>query len=110
MMFRTGGFLGSAVIAFGFLLLATAGLADSPEPKTPHTWPQAYSVDRNDATGILTLRTPYYTVEQNLKQGGTITRIALTHGKAANLLVGPIETRIRAENGAGRYASHGWLE
>ena len=32
-------------------------------------WPQAYAVQRDDAAGILTLRTPYYIVEQDLKQG-----------------------------------------
>ncbi len=38
-------------------------------------------------------------MEQDLKKGGAITRITLTHGKAANLLVHPIETRVRDENG-----------
>ncbi len=60
---------------------------------------QAYSVERNDAAGVLTLRTPYYAVEQSLKQGGAVTRIALTYGKAANLLVQPIETRVCDQNG-----------
>ncbi len=67
--------------------------------KLRSTWPQAYAVERNEASGILTLRTPYYTVEQNLKKGGAVTRIALTHGKAANLLVAPIETRVRDASG-----------
>jgi hypothetical protein len=48
----------------------------------------------------MTFRTPYYTVEQDLRKGGAITRIALTRGKAANLLVRPIETRVRDESGA----------
>jgi hypothetical protein len=47
----------------------------------------------------LTFSTPYYTVKQDLKKGGAITQITLTHGKAKNLLVHPIETRIRKENG-----------
>jgi hypothetical protein len=38
-------------------------------------------------------------VEQDLKKGGAVTRIALTHGKVANLLVQPIETRVRDQSG-----------
>ena len=76
------------------------GFASRPaRTKVPRTWPQAYSVQRDEASGILTLRTPYYTVEQDLKKGGAITRITLTHGKAANLLVRPMETRVRDESG-----------
>ncbi len=83
------------------LLAPTAGsLASQPESTPGRTWPQAYSVDRNDASGILSLRTPYYTVEHDLKRGAAITRIALTHGRAANLLIQPIETRIRDASGA----------
>ncbi|MHB8897717.1 MAG: DUF6259 domain-containing protein [Thermoguttaceae bacterium] len=75
----------------GLLFHAEAGAADTAPPRT---WPQAYSVDRNEATGILSLRTPYYTVEHDLRKGGAVTRIALTHGKAANLLARPLETRV----------------
>ena len=85
--------------AIMFFLAAVGSPADPPAPKVPRTWPQAYSVLRDEAAGILTLRTPYYTVEQDLKKGGAITRIALTHGKAANLLVHPMETRVRDESG-----------
>ncbi|MHB8860847.1 MAG: DUF6259 domain-containing protein [Pirellulaceae bacterium] len=73
--------------------------ADAPAPKAPRTWPQPYSVMRDEAEGILTLGTAYYTVEQDLKKGGAITRITLTHGKVANLIVHPIETRVRTEGG-----------
>jgi hypothetical protein len=83
-----------------FLAWGTAAGADQPGLKPPRTWPQAYTVQRDDAAGLLRLRTPYYTVEQDLKKGGAITRIALTHGKAANLLVSPIATRVRDEKGA----------
>jgi len=41
------------------------------------------------------LSTPYYTVQHDLKQGGAISSIRLTHGKASNLLVRPFETRVR---------------
>ena len=82
------------------VVLAGVGLpADPPASQVPRTWPQPYTVVRDDATGILTLRTPYYTVEQDLKRGGAISRIALTHGKAANLIVHPMATRIRNEDG-----------
>lgn len=89
---------------FGFslatFLIAASGLgADAPEPPLPRTWPQAYSVERNEAAGTLTLRTPYYVVEQDLARGAAVTRIALTHGRAANLLVRPLETRVRDERG-----------
>ncbi|OHB70136.1 MAG: hypothetical protein A2V70_04840 [Planctomycetes bacterium RBG_13_63_9] len=83
-----------------FLGSAAGALADQPATKLPRTCPQAYSVDRNEVSGILTLRTPYYTLEQDLNRGGAITRIALTHGKNANLLVHPLETRVRDESGA----------
>ena len=89
----------TSLCAIVFFLLAVASPADPPAQKVPRTWPQAYSVQRDEASGILTLRTPYYTVEQDLKKGGAITRITLTHGKAANLLVHPIETRVRDESG-----------
>ena len=88
-------------LCFLTLLVSAAGaLAGQPGPQPPRTWPQAYAVERNDASGLLTLRTPYYVVEQDLKQGGAIARIALTHGKAANLLVQPLETRVRDDSGA----------
>jgi hypothetical protein len=74
-------------------------LAADSQPKPSRTWPQAYTVQQDEASGILTLSTPYYTIEQDLKKGGAIARIALTHGKAANLLVRPLETRIQDENG-----------
>jgi len=82
------------------LVSAVGAMAGEAGAKVPRTWPQAYSVERNEVSGILTLRTPYYTIQQDLKKGGAITRIALAHGKAASLLVSPIETRVRDENGA----------
>ena len=86
-----------AVVAFGPTLRALAGEAAG---RPARTWPQAYTVERNEATGILRLSTPYYTVEQDLKKGGAITRISLTHGRAASLLVEPVETRVRDASGA----------
>jgi hypothetical protein len=80
-----------------FFLLAVTSPAAPPTEKVPRTWPQAYAVQRDG--GILSLCTPYCTVEQDLKKGGAITRITLTHGKATNLLVHPLETRVRDESG-----------
>lgn len=88
------------LISLGFVLFLGAGaLSAQPGPKPSRTWPQAYSVQRDDAAGLLILRTPYYTLEHDLKKGGALRRIALTHGKAANLLVLPIETRVRDDRG-----------
>lgn len=88
-------------LGFAAMLFSAAGpAAEQPGPQSPRTWPQACAVERNEGTGILTLRTAYYVVEQDLKKGGAISRIALTHGKAANLLVQPIETRVRDDSGA----------
>lgn len=89
--------VGACIVAF---LAALCAAADPPDSAPPRTWPQAYAIDRDEAAGILTLRTAYYTVEQDLKQGGAVTRIALAHGKAGNLLAGPLATRVRDANGA----------
>ena len=82
-----------------WLAATIAALAEPAGPKTNSTWPGAYSVRRDEAAGILALRTPFHTVEHDLKKGGAISRIALTHGKAASLVVRPIETRLRDERG-----------
>jgi hypothetical protein len=58
-------------------------------------WPQDYSLQRDDASGVLTLATPYYTIQHDLKKGGAISSICLTYGKAKNLLLQPMETRIK---------------
>jgi len=89
----------TGLCAVMLLLLAVASAADPPVKEVPRTWPQAYSVQRDGASGILTLCTPYYTIEQNLKKGGAVARITLTHGKATNLLVRPMETRVRDASG-----------
>jgi hypothetical protein len=70
-----------------------------PGPRPGSTWPQAYSVVRDEAAGVLALSTPYYTVEHDLRKGGAIARIALEHGKTSNLLGLPIQTHIEDEHG-----------
>lgn len=52
-------------------------------------------MERNKTAGLLTLSTPYYSVQHDLKRGGVISSIRLTHGQAFNLLVLPFETRVR---------------
>ena len=89
------------ILCFLAWLAATVTiLAAQPGPKPASTSPQAYSVQRDEAGGILALRTPFYTVEHDLKKGGAISRISLTQGKAASLVLRPIETRVRDEKGS----------
>src|SRR5512143_1121090 len=84
-------------------LLALA--ADAQGGKTRGWWPQSYSVQRDDAAGKLVLSTPYYTIEHDLKQGGALSKIALTHGRAKNLLVRPIDSSVQLSSPEGRPAS-----
>lgn len=84
-----------ALLLFSALTLAAA----EPPPAQPSTWPQAYTVQRDKAAGWLTLSTPYYTVRHDLKKGGGIASIRLTHGSVSNLLVQPFETRVQDQSG-----------
>lgn len=63
-------------------------------PKLKGTWPQEYSVHRDEAAGRLTLSTPFYSVVHDLKQGGEIIQINYTNGAVSNLLMEPIETSV----------------
>ncbi len=92
------GRIGLCIVVLAGLAIGVRAGQDEPAPR--RTWPQPYTVDRNDASGILSLRTPYYTVEQDLKKGGAITRITLVHGRAENLLARPVETRVQDAAGA----------
>ena len=89
--------LGVVSILTAAALASVAAARPGPEPRG--TWPQGYSVRRDDAAGILSLSTLYYTIEQDVKRGGAISRISLKHGRAANLLVIPLATSVRDENG-----------
>jgi hypothetical protein len=95
-------FLAQRAVWIGLLFLAAGLRPMSAQPEAPasSTWPQAYTVQRNEAAGMLRLQTPFYTVEHDLKKGGAINRITLTHGRAASLLLCPVETRVRDEHGA----------
>ena len=93
---RAPAFLFGYLRISALLLLAALPSTATESPQVlPSTWPQAYSVQRNKAAGLLTLSTPYYTVQHDLKQGGALSSIRLTHGKASNLLVMPFETRVQ---------------
>jgi Domain of unknown function (DUF6259) len=95
---------GGRVPALCVFVLGAAALvapaADRPGPEPRGTWPREYSVQRDDSAGIIALSTPFYTIRHDLRRGGAICEITLNHGRAANLLVGPIETRVRDEDGA----------
>ncbi len=94
-------FLASLCACLMPLLVSTLRLDAAPkEPETPATWPQAYSVQRDSGSGLLTLSTPYYQVQHDLKRGGAISSIRLAHGRATNLLVQPIAARVRDDQGA----------
>ena len=81
-------------ITAAILLLASIGALPA-QPRFRGWWPQSYRVERDEAGGKLVFSTPYYRFRHNLKQGGVIDSISLTHGRAANLLVRPVETRVR---------------
>ena len=77
----------NTVLWAALLLAANTKATSAPaEPKTGSTWPQGYSVQRDEAVGVLRLSTPWYMVEQDLRRGGAISRIMLQYGKAKNLL------------------------
>jgi len=84
-----------------FLALSCAGAAEFADlnPGVPSAWPQSYTVKRDKQSGLLTLATTYYRVDQDLRRGGVISRVRLSYGNAENLLVRPLEAFIRDENG-----------
>ena len=76
-----------------FTTMALAWLACSgPAAAQRGWWPREYQVA--ESAGKLTLTTPYYRFEHDLKKGGAITAVSLTHGRAANLLLRPMEARL----------------
>jgi len=86
----------------GFVLLfgsVRPSVAGESEGSAAGVWPQQYTVQKDESVGRLRLSTPYYTVVHDLQQGGAISAIRLTHGRATNLLVQPLATRIQNENG-----------
>jgi hypothetical protein len=100
------GFLDATAKACGLAMLGGAGLVAKPagaeasipaagsqaeSPRTlKGTWPQEYTVHRDEAAGHLVLATPYYAVTHDLKRGGTIVQVRYTHGAVSNLLLEPM--------------------
>ena len=90
------GILYSGQISFAQkIITGSVGNGKQNQPIAKSWWPQEYSVRRDDVAGKLILSTPYYTIEHDLKKGGAIDKISLTHGKAPNLILRPMETSIR---------------
>ena len=89
---KSGSIASAAILALAVSLFTRPAAASPGE--TRGWWPQAYTVTRDDAAGKLTLATPYYTIEQDLKHGGLLSRISLTHGRATNLLVTPMRASV----------------
>ena len=70
--------------------------------KRTRSWcPQSSNVLRDDSAGTLTVTTPYYAFQHDLKRGGVISKIVLFNGWAPNLLLSPIVTRIQLDQGKG---------
>lgn len=74
---------------------AVAGTPAASPAVADSTWPQGYAVQRVDAAGELRLSTAYYTVVHDLKRGGAIASVRLTHGRSTNLLMEPLGLRVR---------------
>ncbi|MCW5980404.1 MAG: hypothetical protein KIT09_20140 [Bryobacteraceae bacterium] len=79
--------------------------ATAQQGTTRGWWPQECTVQRDAAAGKLTVATRYYAFEHDLKRGGAIARIQLTHGRASNLLVRPIESTVQLASEPGRLAN-----
>ncbi len=60
------------------LIIGVSSLFAQSSQTLPGCWPQDYTVQRDDSTGLLTLATPYYKVQQNLRKGGAISIIKYT--------------------------------
>lgn len=65
------------------------------------TAPEPYEVEEDREGGVLTLRTPFYAVEHDLRAGGAIRSIRLFRGSGENLLLAPMGCEVALE-GVGR--------
>jgi hypothetical protein len=83
-------------LAMGLFMLAPVVhlSAQTSKGETRGWWPQNYTVTRDEGAGKLVLSTTYYTIEHDLKRGGLIGRISLTHGRVTNLLVKPMRATV----------------
>ncbi|MBM4089592.1 MAG: hypothetical protein FJ276_09205 [Planctomycetes bacterium] len=96
---RHGGGVHAVICCVALLAWMPALFGADAVPRRSSTWPREYTIQRDESAGILALGTPYYRVEHDLKKGGAISRISLVNGRAANLLVRPVEARIQDANG-----------
>ncbi len=93
------GFLITTCVLISHFPPSEARAAAASQQRLPGCWPQRYTIQQDDKARILTLSTPYYTVQHDLKKGGAISKIGYTHGRLDNLLIEPIATSIQYEKG-----------
>src|SRR5664280_1088191 len=83
-----------SIIITALLMPCTFSLkAQVPDTLAPW-WPQKYTVTLDKEKNILRLSTPYYLIEQNLSQGGNISKVKYTNGKNENLLIEPVGVKV----------------
>ncbi len=87
-----------------FVVAACSATVSAAQPAAPRAWwPDTIEVRRAERT--LAVSTRYWLFEHDLERGGAIARIRLTHGRAANLLVRPIETAVQLASPPNELAS-----
>jgi hypothetical protein len=87
---------GCLTLALWLLGLVTVAQlpAQTNKVETRGWMPQGCTVARDEEAGKLVLATAYYTFKHDLKRGGVMEGIRLTHGQAANLLVTPMRATV----------------
>ncbi|MEW6752791.1 MAG: DUF6259 domain-containing protein [Candidatus Latescibacterota bacterium] len=82
-------------------------MSASPFPgSTLHgTWPEPYALDRDEASGVLRLRTPFYEVEHALRQGGAIQAVRCLGGSGENLLLAPLACEVTVSGSAAPFSA-----
>ncbi|MCC6362702.1 MAG: hypothetical protein IT165_04215 [Bryobacterales bacterium] len=81
------------IYRYPFLLLFCAAAFGQAQPRG---WqPQDYQARQDPASGKVSLSTPYYRFQHDARRGGIIDAVSLTHGRARNLLIQPMESRVR---------------
>jgi hypothetical protein len=61
----------------------------------PGWWPQSYTLERDESQGKVIVSTRYYTIEHDLRKGGTLTRIGHTYGTAENIFLRPLVASVQ---------------
>ncbi len=71
-----------------------------PTSETLHgTWPHPYEVVDNRAHGTILLRTPYYEITHDRRQGGAISSIRYFYGSGENLLLDAMRSQVTLPDG-----------